>query len=64
MRRHTPRSKQSGSALIISLMILIVMTLIGITGMGTSGLEEKMAGNDRDAALAFQAAEADRKSVV
>jgi type IV pilus assembly protein PilX len=58
MRRHTLRSRQTGSALIISLLILIVMTLIGITGMGTSGLEEKMAGNDRDAALAFQAAEA------
>jgi len=49
---------QQGSALIISLVILIVMTLIGITGIGTSSLEEKMAGNTRDRALAFQAAEA------
>jgi len=58
MKLHTLRSRQTGSALIISLLILIVMTLIGITGMGTSSLEEKMAGNDRDTALAFQAAEA------
>ena len=58
MRYHSLRTKQTGSALIISLLILIVMTLIGITGMGTSSLEEKMAGNDRDAALALQAAEA------
>lgn len=50
--------RQRGAALIISLMILIVMTLIGITGMGTSSLEEKMAGNSRDQALALQAAEA------
>ncbi len=50
--------QQQGSALIISLIILIVMTLIGITGIGTSSLEEKMAGNTRDRALAFQAAEA------
>jgi type IV pilus assembly protein PilX len=49
---------QQGSALIISLLILIVMTLIGLTGIGTSTLEEKMAGNTRDQALAFQAAEA------
>lgn len=49
---------QQGSALIISLVILIVMTLIGITGISTSSLEEKMAGNTRDRALAFQAAEA------
>ncbi len=49
---------QRGSALIISLVILIVMTLIGLTGISTSSLEEKMAGNTRDRALAFQAAEA------
>lgn len=54
--RHAYR--QRGAALVISLMILIVMTLIGITGMSTSSLEEKMAGNSRDRALAFQAAEA------
>ncbi len=56
MNRKT--NKQSGSALIISLVILIVMTLIGITAMGGSSLQERMAGNSRDAALAFQAAEA------
>lgn len=50
-------TKQNGSALIISLMILIVMTLLGLTAMGTSGLQERMAGNTRDTALAFQAAE-------
>lgn len=48
---------QKGSTLIISLMILIVMTLIGLTGIASSTLEEKMAGNTRDEALAFQAAE-------
>jgi len=52
------RQSQQGAALIVSLMILIVMTLIGLTGMGTSGMEEKMAGNVRDRNLAFQAAEA------
>lgn len=51
-------SNQRGSTLIVSLMILIVMTLIGLTGVMTSTLEEKMAGNTRDQALAFQAAEA------
>lgn len=49
---------ERGSALIVSLLILIVMTLIGITGVGSSSLQERMAGNTRDAALAFQAAEA------
>ena len=41
----------------ISLMLLLVMTLIGVTAMGTSSLEEKMAGNERDKHLAFNAAE-------
>jgi len=50
-------NKQNGSALIISLMILLVMTLLGITSMRTSGLEEKMAANDRNQKVAFQNAE-------
>lgn len=55
---NTNMRKQSGSALIISLVILIVMTLIGITAMGGSSMQERMAGNSRDTTLAFQAAEA------
>lgn len=49
---------QKGSVLIVSLIILLVLTMIGVTAMGTSSLEEKMAGNSRDHELAFQAAEA------
>lgn len=49
---------QRGSALIISLIILIVMTVLGLTAMSGSGLQEKMAGNSRDINLALQAAEA------
>ena len=51
-------NRQNGSVLVISLIILVAMTLIGITAMRTSVLEEKMAGNLRDKELAFQAAEA------
>lgn len=50
--------KQRGSALFISLMLLIVMTLIGVTAMQTTVMQERMAGNVRDNNLAFQAAEA------
>ena len=50
--------KQNGSVLIISLVILIAMTLIGVTAMRTSVLEEKMSSNIRSKELAFQAAEA------
>lgn len=54
----TPRKDQRGSVLIVSLLILLVMTLLGITAMSTTTLEEKMAGNIRDKGIAFQAAEA------
>jgi len=49
--------KDRGSALIIAMVILLVMTLIGITSMGTSIMEEKMAGSMASRNLAFQAAE-------
>lgn len=54
-----PRSqlRQHGAALIIALVFLLLLTLLGVTAMGTTSLEEKMAGNLRDKDLAFQAAE-------
>jgi type IV pilus assembly protein PilX len=51
------RATQRGAVLVVGLVILLVMTLIGVTAMRATGLEEKMAGNMRDRNLAFQAAE-------
>lgn len=53
--------QQQGSVLIISLILMVVLTILGVSGMKTSLLEEKMAGNLRDSQLAFQAAEATLK---
>lgn len=50
--------RQSGSVLIISLIVMLVLTILGVSGMKSAVLEEKMAGNMRDSQLAFQAAEA------
>lgn len=55
---HKRYKQQSGAVLVISLIMLLLLTLIGITGMQTTSLEENMAGNMRDRNLAFQAAEA------
>lgn len=49
---------QRGSALIIALVFLLVMTLIGTTAMQGTSQQENMASNMRDRNLAFQAAEA------
>ncbi len=53
-----PRAaNQSGAALVMSLVILLVLTIIGVAAMRTSALEERMAGNIQEATHAFQAAE-------
>lgn len=52
------KSPQSGAALFVCLVLLTIMTLIGISSVSTTVLEEKMAGNTRNRHLAFQAAEA------
>ena len=51
-----PRA-QTGAALVTSLMILFVLTLVGVSAMQGTTLEEKMAGNLRNTDIAFQAAE-------
>lgn len=49
---------QSGAALFISLMFLIVLTLIGLSAANVGIMQERMAGNVRESNLAFQRAEA------
>lgn len=50
-------TSQRGAALIVSLILLMVMTLIGVFAMRGTTLEERMAGNMRDRSLAFEAGE-------
>lgn len=52
------RRRQHGSAMIVSLIFLLLMTLIGTAAMRGSTMQERMAGNARDWNIAFQAAEA------
>lgn len=49
--------RQQGAVLIVSLIILLVLTLVGIAGMNTSVLQERMAVNAQNSNRAFQAAE-------
>jgi len=50
--------QQRGAVLIVSLIMLLVMTLLGVSSMKGSAMEEKMTRNLHDKNLAFQAAEA------
>lgn len=54
MKMH---NKQQGIVLVVSLIMLLMMTLLGLSAMKTSLMEEKMAGNSRDLTLAFHATE-------
>lgn len=48
---------QSGAALIVALILLLVITMLAISTVGTSRLEILMAGNTQYGLQAFQAAE-------
>ena len=57
MNNTAANKKQAGAALVVSLFILLVMTLIGVSSMQTTTMEEKMASNTREHQQAFEAAE-------
>lgn len=56
--KQLPANKQQGIVLVICLVLLLVTTLLGVTAMSTTSLEERMTQNERDRQTAFQAAEA------
>ncbi len=55
--------RQRGAALIISLILLIAMTLIGISTLSGTRLNEKISSNHQQKAIAFDAAESALQSV-
>jgi type IV pilus assembly protein PilX len=55
--RQSP-ALERGTILVTSMLLLLVLTIIGITAMQMSRMQERMAGNTRDLNLAFQGAEA------
>lgn len=56
-RLRPPPRRQRGVALFISLVLLLMLTIIGVSGVQSTSLEVRMARNDHDGLLAFQAAE-------
>ena len=48
---------QQGVALFVSLVFLLILTILGISSMQSTVMEEKMAGNFNDHNRAFQAGE-------
>jgi len=48
---------QRGAALITALLLLVVLTILGVSVMQMSRVQEKMAGNTRDINVGFEGAE-------
>lgn len=57
---HFPRhaGRQRGAILVTSLLLLLTLTIIGVSVMQITRMQERAAGNTRDLNLAFQGAEA------
>ncbi len=54
---HKNITKNNGAVLVMSLLMLFVLTLIGVSAINTTTMEEKMSGNTRNRQIAFQSAE-------
>ncbi len=57
MRTASTYRKQRGAALVVGLILLLVITVLAISGMNTATTELAMARNDQNYENAFQAAE-------
>lgn len=51
------KPKQAGAALVVGMILLVVLTLLAISGMTTASLNLQMAGNAQYYQNAFQASE-------
>ncbi len=56
--RSSGRREQQGVILVVGLVILLVVTMLGISGQQSTVLQERLAGNLRQNTMALQAAEA------
>ena len=52
-----PRSRQQGAALVVGLVLLLVLTVVGVSGMNTATMEITMANSAQVQQDAFQLAE-------
>ncbi|NOX68789.1 MAG: hypothetical protein GXP15_06360 [Gammaproteobacteria bacterium] len=57
MKYYSGKRNQGGAALIVGLILLVVITVLAISGMNTATTEIAMARNDQSNENAFQAAE-------
>ena len=64
MKRLTIGTRQHGAALVVGLILLVVITVLAISGMTTATTELAMARNNQNSENAFQAAETGLESAL
>jgi len=57
MRSQSSHQKQSGAALVVGLILLVVLTLMALASMNTASLDLIMVGNEQFRSRAFATAE-------
>lgn len=55
---------QQGIVLVVSLLILLVLSIIGISAISNTGMEERMSNNFQQSMMAFQASESAINEVI
>lgn len=54
---YPPGGNQRGMALVFALMVLLILTILGVSALRTSSLEQLMSGNTQEQTRAFEAAD-------
>ena len=55
--RELYMASQRGAVLLVSMIMLLLITVVGVSAIGISSLDTKMTANSRDRQIAFHAAE-------
>lgn len=55
--RNSNSARQQGATMIVGLIMVLAITIVGLSAIRGTALQEQMAGNMRDRQLAFQASE-------
>ncbi|HEY5602337.1 MAG TPA: PilX N-terminal domain-containing pilus assembly protein [Gammaproteobacteria bacterium] len=58
------QTQQAGAALVVSLMMLLALTIISLSAVSNTNLEERMAHNFQQSVLVFQASESTIERVI
>lgn len=60
----SPNKSQHGIVLVVSLLILLVLSIIGISAISNTSMEERMSNNFQQSMMAFQASESAINEVI